>query len=338
MSNNQSEPFQRLSDFINNKMQMSQIYQPVMLIKIIQNGGEASVQEIAKEILGHDESQIEYYEERTRRMVGNVLTDNNHITEKIKTGRSITGYKISGAEELSSEETAQLLQLCQQKIEEFLEQRGSKVWSHRKKSSGYISGTIRYEVLKRAKFRCELCGISAEDKALEVDHILPRNHGGQDDLSNFQALCYSCNAMKRDRDDTDFRGMAESYKLRERGCLFCEIEESRIIAENELCYATRDGFPVTEHHTLVIPKRHTPDYFELHRPEINAIHSMMDKVKGEIEKIDEMVTGFNVGINNGTDAGQTINHCHIHLIPRREGDMDDPKGGVRGVIPEKQKY
>jgi ATP adenylyltransferase len=65
---------------------------------------------------------------------------------------------------------------------------------------------------------------------------------------------------------------------------------------------------------------------------------MMDKVKGGIEEIDETVTGFNVGINNGTDAGQTIHHCHIHLIPRRRGDMDDPKGGVRGVIPEKQKY
>jgi ATP adenylyltransferase len=210
MTNNKSEPFQRLFDFISNKMQMSQIYQPVMLMEIIRNGGETSVQEIAKAILGHDESQVEYYEKRTKEMVGKVLTDNNKITEKIKSGRSITGYRISGAEELSNEETTQLLQLCQQKIDEFLEQRGDKVWSHRKKSSGYISGTIRYEVLKRARFRCELCGISAEDKALEVDHILPRNHGGQDDLSNFQALCYSCNAMKRDRDDTDFRGMAES--------------------------------------------------------------------------------------------------------------------------------
>ncbi len=98
-----------------------------MLIKIIQNGGEASVQEIAKEILGHDESQIEYYEERTLRMVGNVLKASNHITEKIKTGKNITGYKIYGAEEQSSEETAQLLELCQQKIDEFLGQRGSKL-------------------------------------------------------------------------------------------------------------------------------------------------------------------------------------------------------------------
>lgn len=84
-------------------------------------------------------------------------------------------------------------------------------------SEGYISGTIRYEVLKRAKFRCELCGVSAEIKALEVDHIVPRNKGGSDDPSNFQALCYSCNAMKRDRDDTDFRKVVESYQHRERG-------------------------------------------------------------------------------------------------------------------------
>ena len=319
-------------------MQMSQIYQPVMLMKIIQNGGEASVQEIAKAILGHDESQIEYYEERTRRMVGSVLTDNNHITEKIKTGRSITGYRISGAKQLSSEETAQLLQLCQQKIDEFLEQRGGKVWSHRKKSSGYISGTIRYEVLKRAKFRCELCGISAEDKALEVDHILPRIHGGQDDLSNFQALCYSCNAMKRDRDDTDFREMANSYDVCKKGCLFCEIDKERVIKSNELCYAIRDEFPVTKQHTLIIPHRHVPDYLELYQPEINATNQMIQEIKNDILEKDKDVTGFNIGMNCGEDAGQTIPHCHIHLIPRRKGDMEDPKGGVRGVIPDKQKY
>jgi hypothetical protein len=68
--------------------------------------------------------------------------------------------------------------------------------------------TLRYEILKRAKFRCELCGISADEKALEVDHIVPRNRGGADDLPNLQALCYSCNAMKRDRDEVDFRGIA----------------------------------------------------------------------------------------------------------------------------------
>ena len=74
--------------------------------------------------------------------------------------------------------------------DEYLEKR-SDAWSHRKKSSGYISGTIKYEVLKRASFRCELCGISADEKGLEVDHIVPRNKGGSDDTSNLQSLCYS---------------------------------------------------------------------------------------------------------------------------------------------------
>jgi hypothetical protein len=130
------------------------------------------------------------------------------------------------------------------------------------------SQTLKYEVLKRARFRCELCGISADEKALEVDQIVPRNHGGFDDFTNFQALCYSCNAMKRDRDNTDFRKMRESYDERQEGCLFSEINKEGGIAENELAYAIGDGFPVTPLHTLVIPKRHTPTYFELSKPKL----------------------------------------------------------------------
>jgi diadenosine tetraphosphate (Ap4A) HIT family hydrolase len=266
-------------------------------------------------------------------MVGRVLTNNRRLTEKHK-----SSYSLKGFEDLSSFEIESLVELCILKIDEYVERRGDRIWSHRRKSSGYISGTIRYEVLKRAKFRCELCGISAEKKALEVDHIVPRNLLGTDDLSNLQALCYSCNAMKRDRDDIDFRGMAESYKNREKGCRFCEIDESRIIAQNELCHALRDLFPVTQYHTLIIPKRHVMDFFDLYQPEINAVHSLLNEMKNEIEKLDKNVTGFNIGANSGEDAGQTVFHCHIHLIPRRKGDMVNPKGGVRGVIPDKRIY
>jgi hypothetical protein len=122
--------------------------------------------------------------------------------------------------------------------------------------AGYVSDTQRYEVLKRAMFRCELCGATAEDRALEVDHIVPRNWGGSDDLSNLQALCYSCNAMKRDRDTTDFRGMASRYGERADGCIFCNIDATRIVSENELMVAIRDAYPVTEGHSLLIPRRH----------------------------------------------------------------------------------
>ena len=328
-----SENFDALSNFILNEMRMSHIYQPVMLIELLERRGSASVTEIARALLGHDVSQVEYYEHITKNMVGKVLTNSRGITSKEK-----NQYTLIGSEELTDDERSQLITRCQNKIEEFPGKRGDKVWEHRRKSSGYISGTIRYEILKRAKFRCELCGISAEQKALEVDHIIPRNHGGTDDQSNLQALCYSCNAMKRDRDTTDFREVNTSYDHRESGCIFCEMPSERVIAENELAYAILDAFPVTEGHTLIIPKRHVSDFFSLYQPERNAMQRLLEEQRQNILNADSTVTGFNIGNNVGEDAGQTVMHCHTHLIPRRRGDVEEPRGGVRGVIAEKQKY
>jgi diadenosine tetraphosphate (Ap4A) HIT family hydrolase len=180
--------------------------------------------------------------------------------------------------------------------------------------------------------------VSAEHKALEVDHIVPRNRNGTDDEFNLQALCFSCNATKRDRDSSDFRGQAAVYEKRDDDCLFCDIKPERVIAENRLCYAIRDGHPVTPLHTLVISKRHVAAYFDLYSPELNAINAMLGDLKAEIESTDPDVSGFNIGINAGASAGQTIFHVHVHLIPRRAGDVENPREGVRGVIPAKQSY
>lgn len=328
-----SDAFTSLEHFIRNEMRMSHIYQPVMLLELLRSRGKASVNQIAQALLSHDASQIEYYEQITKNMVGKVLTKNRQITE-----RDTDGFRLRGYETLDTEEVSALIALCQGKIEEYVGKRGEAIWAHRRKSTGYVPGTARYEILKRAKFRCELCGVSADEKALEVDHILPRNRGGSDEEHNLQALCYSCNATKRDRDDTDFRGMADAYDSRSEGCAFCELPPQRIVAENELALAFRDGFPVTEHHTLIIPKRHVSDYFDLFQPERNAMQVLMEQQRALILEGDPSVTAFNVGINAGADAGQTIFHCHMHLIPRRKGDVEEPRGGVRGVIPAKQKY
>ena len=313
-------------------MRMSHIYQPVMIKRLLEAGGISHQDDIAKAILQYDEAQLEYYVNITNNMVGKVLRSHD-IVEKDKKRYSLPGY-----DTLTKSQISELVALCDQKIGEYIAKRGDKIWAHRNHAEGYISGTVRYEVLKRAKHRCELCGISASEKALEVDHILPRNSGGTDNISNLQALCYSCNAMKRDRDDTDFRGMVDSYKHRESGCLFCEIEKDRVVAENELAYAIRDGFPVTDLHTLIIPKRHVIDYFGLGQPEVNATNQLIASFKEEIEGKDKSVTGFNIGMNSGHSAGQTIFHCHIHLIPRRDGDVENPRGGVRHTIPGEGYY
>src|ERR671912_1000042 len=220
--------YKQLVDFVQNRMRMSHVYQPVMLMTLLRGGGRASTGEIAKSILAHDESQVEYYEKVTKNMVGRVLR-NHDIVEKDGNDYALFGY-----EDLDDEQIESLLELCESKLEEYKERRGRRIWQHRKISSGYVSGTLRYEVLKRARFRCELCGVSADIRALEVDHILPRNRGGGDDISNLQALCYSCNSMKRDRDDTDFRQVRESYEKREEDCPFCQIPRERIIGENQL--------------------------------------------------------------------------------------------------------
>ena len=330
------QTFLELEVYIREQMRMSHIYQPVMLQVLLKNGGTATTEEVAKALLSYDRSQVEYYEIRTKSMVGKVLTQNGAI-ESIKDGRRIVGYKLATVD-LSGQERAALVELCQQRLSAYLDQRGDGIWGHRGIADGYVPGSVRYEVLKRARHRCELCGAHEEQAALHVDHITPRAKGGSDELSNFQALCVTCNTNKRDRDDTDFRDVLASYDVRDDACPFCRIREGRIIAENELCYAIRDGFPVTFMHTLVIPKRHVVDYFDLYQPELNAIQSMLKEQRAQITAADPTVTGFNVGVNAGADAGQTIFHVHVHLIPRRKGDVGAPQGGVRGVIPEKQRY
>ena len=121
-------------------------------------------------------------------------------------------------------------------------------------------------------------------------------------------------------------------------CLFCNINESGLAKENNLAYASYDTFPVSEGHCLIIPKRHVKDYFDLSNEEIIACNDLIKEIKNEIIKKDSSVKGFNIGSNAGKISGQSILHCHIHLIPRRAGDVENPQGGVRSVIPSKQHY
>ena len=121
-------------------------------------------------------------------------------------------------------------------------------------------------------------------------------------------------------------------------CLFCNVKESGVAHENELAYASYDTYPVSNHHCLIIPKRHVDNYFELTNEELIACNDLIKLTKDEILSKDTSVKGFNIGTNSGTVAGQSIMHCHIHLIPRRYGDVDNPQGGVRSVIPKKQHY
>lgn len=129
-------------------------------------------------------------------------------------------------------------------------------------------------------------------------------------------------------------------------CPFCWNEKAvkdgknpdNVIWKGRFCYVKYDGYPVTKHHCLVIPYAHVGSYFDLAQRERQEMDKALFWTKAHLEALDETIVSFNMGINDGGQAGQTIPHCHIHVIPRRQGDMENPQGGVRGVIPGKQKY
>jgi ATP adenylyltransferase len=122
---------------------------------------------------------------------------------------------------------------------------------------------------------------------------------------------------------------------RQEGCPFCNMLSSRIIAVNALSYAVRDLYPDTVLHTLIIPKRHVADYFDLRQPERRAIHRLMEAERERVRSIDKTVSAFNIAINCGKDAGQTVLHCHIHLVPRRHGDDAELDRALPGVVSNK---
>ncbi len=121
-------------------------------------------------------------------------------------------------------------------------------------------------------------------------------------------------------------------------CLFCNKKKQKIIFSSELLFVVRDSYPVTKLHTLIIPHRHVSNFFDLNDKEFNDLNKILKSQRKSLLDLDKEISGFNVGVNAGKDAGQSIMHCHIHLIPRRKGDIKNPRGGVRGVIPSKQKY
>ena len=126
---------------------------------------------------------------------------------------------------------------------------------------------------------------------------------------------------------------------RSEDCIFCNKTNCKVISSTKHFFIIRDtAYPVTKHHTLIITNRHVDNFFDLTKDEMSDLDEVLKKQKNELKTLDKEISAFNVGVNIGKDAGQSIMHCHIHLIPRREGDVENPQGGVRSVIPLKQHY
>ena len=309
---------------------MSHVYQPLLVRALVDAGGVATVRQLAQVFLVQDESQLLYYEERIKEMPLKVLKRHAVIASD--------GQLVSlNAKNLTLEQKAHIRMICEQRLQSFVQKRGIGIWDYRLLDEEPIPDSLRFLVLKAAGGRCQLCGISAKERPIDVDHIIPRSRGGKTELANLQALCSKCNRSKRNQDDTDFRSWPLASA--DQNCAFCQPEAiSKSVEKNGSVFAILDKYPVTPGHLLVIPIRHTPDWFSMTDGERLDADQLMRVLQARIRGEDKKVTAFNVGSNCGDAAGQTVGHAHIHLIPRRRGDIPDPRGGVRGVIPEKRVY
>ncbi len=322
--------YQELVDFLEHKMSMSHVYQPLLVRALVDAGGAATVRQLAQVFLVQDESQLLYYEKRIKEMPLKVLKRHEVITSD--------GQLVSlSAKELTLQQKAHIRMICEQKLQSFVQKRGIGIWDYRLLDEEPIPDSLRFLVLKAAGGRCQLCGISAKERPLDVDHIIPRSRGGKTELANLQTLCSKCNRSKRNQDDTDFRSLPHPDADPE--CVFCHSDlMSRAMEKNGSVFAIIDKHPVTPGHLLVIPFRHTPDWFSMTQSERLDADQLIRVLQARIRVEDKRVAGFNIGANCGDVAGQTVAHAHIHLVPRRSGDIPDPRGGVRGVIPEKRIY
>lgn len=138
---------------------------------------------------------------------------------------------------------------------------------------------------------------------------------------------------------TEF-GDRQADRQHKSGCIMCELPADRfeIIDENELCLTLRDSYPVTAGHCLIVPRRHAETYFDLNPAEVDAATRLMHQAKNRLQTDDASISGFNIGMNCGKSAGQSVYHAHIHFIPRRDGDQENPQGGVRKIFPDKAAY
>jgi diadenosine tetraphosphate (Ap4A) HIT family hydrolase len=238
---------------------------------------------------------------------------------------------------MTFEDKARVRAVCEQHLQEFMQERGLAIWDYRLYNPDPVPDVLRYRAIAEGGGRCALCGATKDQHPLHVDHIVPRSRGGKNTLENLQVLCSRCNLAKGNKDTADFR--ASGTMEADAECPFCPPAiVDRIIEDNGSAFAVPDQFPASPGHMLVLPHRHTPDYFSMTGREWQDAEDLLRYLRNKTQGEDATVVGFNVGANCGAAAGQTIMHAHIHLIPRRAGDTPDPRGGVRGAVPGRMSY
>lgn len=285
---------ERLRAFLQTEMAMSHIYQPVMIRTILDGGGAATRRQIAAAIAAADLSQLEYYEKVVSRYPGPVLRRRGIVDYADGVYRLSRSFG-----RLDEWERASLRALCDARVADFVAERQDRIWAHRAGNRDPVPGSLRWRVISRALGRCEACGVSSAERALEVDHIVARSRGGSNDPSNLQALCSLCNVQKLDGEAVDFHAAHAAALTRHVGCRLCEADPHDGL-ENELALVVAEPSGL-----VVAPRRHGVPYVQLWQSEINAVRQLERTLSERGHDWSGMAAGMSFA------AGDELGHLAI---------------------------
>ena len=259
---------------------------------------KATRETIARQFLGMDESQLNYYKAITARWPHTTLKGHGIVRYERK-GQVYT-LLLDGA---TAEQKKRLTELCDLRLHEFID-RDPAIRRLREHDRRSRSGSLRYDVLAKSKGVCVACGATSTEARLHVDHIIPISMGGRNHMDNMQALCYKCNTQKRDRDETDFMRWHKTLQLRKRGCALCTSGLHSL--ENDLAYCV---LAEPDKPSTVVPKRHASAFMDLIPAEQNLCIALAERVSVHLQEHHEIITGVGVKFDVLAD------HYYIELAP-----------------------
>ena len=287
--------YDSLERFLKYTMSMTHVYQPLMIRKLLTSGNTATKEEIALEFISQDRSLLEYYKDRTMKWPKKTLEKHNVVSYK----RSNMKFTLL-LETITDEQRTSLVYLCNKHIAQYMEKYRNRYGIKNPRTP--VQGSMKYDVFKKSRGTCCACGVTTADAELVADHIMPVSHGGKTVLDNLQALCRSCNAAKRDRDDLDFLNEHKRLKYRKRDCWFCHAIPT---IDGNLAFAAK-----TESQNMIVaPKSHVSAFSDMIPAEKNDCLDLMETVRSNLQSNDKALEWLDVRLNTRDE------HCHISMVP-----------------------
>lgn len=290
--------YAKLYNFINKKMRMTHIYQPIMIKELLESDGHsATAESIAKKFIDWDDSLLEYYKGRVLVWPRKTLVSHGVVRYENDTFTLCL-------DDISEEQRKRLIELCDNKTDEYVDKYPNREGV--KSNRTPITGGLRYDVIARAKGFCQACGIHSSKRSLDVDHIIPASMGGTNNIENLQALCFKCNRDKRNRDKTDF--VLWQKRIKNQKCKLCNTDG---IYDSPMASFAPSGNPDIPHEHLIFPKRHVTSFFDMILPERSLCMNLMDTVRVRLEE-KYGIRRFDISLN----PAEPHRHHSIRIIPK----------------------